>query len=280
LKVNENRLYCIVNGNRFKIRLTVFMNERQNKILELLVTNTSLSVLDMGDRLHVSQVTIRSDLTYLEKLGRVIRTRGGAMLAGERVRQEYSFSARQQINAAEKFKIGKLGAGLINTFDSILLDSSTTAVAVASALRERDDLKDITVVPTGLWTAIEVLASTDINVLLAGGNVRHTTGSITGLPANEFLKSFNFQKAFLGTGGLTPDQGASDSHLLEVELKRCIVKYAEEVIVVADSSKFGRKALASYASTDQIDKIITDKAAPDDMLEVFRNKGIEVLIAE
>jgi len=256
------------------------MIERHSKILELLLSGPSLSVQDLSEHLKVSQVTIRSDLTQLEKTGRVIRTRGGAMLAGERVRQEYSFSTRQQINATEKYKIGRLAAGLIGTFDSILLDSSTTAVAVAAALRERDDLEDVTIVPTGLWTAIEALASPNINVLLAGGYVRHTTGSITGMPANEFLKSFNFQKAFLGAGGLSPDQGASDSHLLEAELKRCIVEYAEEVIVVADSSKFGRKALASYATFDQINKIITDDQAPEEMLEVFRNQGIEVFVAE
>ena len=79
---------------------------------------------------------------------------------------------------------------------------------------------------------------------------------------------------------MSPDQGASDSHLLEVELKRCIVNYAEEVIVVADSSKFWRKSLASYATPEQIDKIITDEAAPLEMQDIFKSKGIEVIIAQ
>jgi DeoR/GlpR family transcriptional regulator of sugar metabolism len=255
------------------------MHDRHNKILEKLLENTSASVADLSLYLQVSEVTIRSDLALLEKRGRLIRTRGGARLAGERVRQEYSFATRQQINAGMKKKIGERAAALINPFDAILLDSSTTSVAVAYALREKNDLNDITVVPTGLWTAIELMASPGINVLLSGGYVRPTTGSITGLPANEFLKSFNFQKAFLGAGGLTPEQGASDSHLLEVELKRCIVNYAQEVIIVADGSKFGRKALASYANSDQIDIIITDQSAPEDMLDSFRNAGVDVLIA-
>ena len=256
------------------------MIDRHSKILEMLLSGTSQTVQALSEELEVSQVTIRSDLAQLEKTGKVIRTHGGAMLAGERVRQEYTFSTRQQIRAEEKYKIGRMAASLIDSFDSILLDSSTTAVAVAAAMRDRDDLEDVTVVPTGLWTAIEVLAAPKINVLLAGGYVRHTTGSITGMPANEFLKSFNFQKAFLGAGGLSPDQGASDSHLLEAELKRCIVNYAEEIIVVADSSKFGRKSLAGYANLDQIHKIITDDKAPAEMLEMFRSHGIEVLITK
>jgi len=256
------------------------MNERQSKIIEELVEKTTVSVNDLSRIFDVSEVTIRSDLAFLEKRGRLVRTRGGARIAGERVRQEFSFATRQQLNAGLKSKIGKMAADLIDPFDAILLDSSTTAVAVATALREKGEIKDITVVPTGLWTAIELMATPGINVLLSGGYVRPTTGSITGLPANEFLKSFNFQKAFLGAGGLTMEKGACDSHLLEVELKRCIVNYAQEVIVVADGGKFGRQALASYAMPEQIDKIITDESAPEDMLDSFRNAGVEILIAD
>jgi DeoR family transcriptional regulator of aga operon len=255
------------------------INQRQNGILEMLLSTPAATVLEISDQFNVSQVTVRSDLNYLEKLGRVTRTRGGARLAGERVRQEYSFATRQRINASQKYKIGKLAAGLINPMESILLDSSTTAVAVAQALRERDELKDITVVPTGLWTAIEVLACPSINVLLTGGYVRHTTGSITGLPANDFLRSFNFHKAFLGAWGVTADDGFSDSHLLEVELKRFILGRAQEVIAVVDGSKFGRKALASYASLAQVNRIITDDSVPEKILTDFRHKGANILVA-
>ena len=255
------------------------MNDRQSKIIERLVADSTASVAALSRLLDVSEVTIRSDLAFLEKRGRVMRTRGGARLAGERVRQEYTFATRQQINAGLKNKIGKMAADLIDPFDAILLDSSTTAVAVATALREKNELKDITVVPTGLWTAIELMATPGINVLLPGGYVRPTTGSVTGLPANEFLKSFNFQKAFLGAGGLTMEKGACDSHLLEVELKRCIVNYAQEVIIVADGSKFGRQALASYAMPEQIDKIITDTSAPEDMIDSLGSAGVDVMVA-
>ena len=110
------------------------MNQRQNGILEMLISTPAATVLEISDQFNVSQVTVRSDLNYLEKLGRVTRTRGGARLAGERVRQEYSFATRQRINASQKYKIGKLAAGLINPMESILLDSSTTAVAVAQAV--------------------------------------------------------------------------------------------------------------------------------------------------
>ena len=115
--------------------------------------------------------------------------------------------------------------------------------------------------------------------MLTGGYVRHTTGSITGLPANDFLRSFNFHKAFLGAWGVTADDGFSDSHLLEVELKRFIVERAQEVIAVVDGSKFGRKALASYASLAQVNRIITDDSVPAKILTDFRLKGANILVA-
>jgi DeoR family transcriptional regulator of aga operon len=256
------------------------INDRQEKILEFLADNTSASVAELSRHMQVSEVTIRSDLSFLQNSRRVERLRGRARLVDERMRQEYSFAMRQQLNADKKQKIGKLAATLINPLDSILLDSSTTAVAVARQLREREDLKDLTVVPTGLWTAIEALAVPDINVLLAGGHVRHTTGSITGLPACEFLRSFNFHKAFLGAWGITAEEGACDAHLLEVELKRCIVRSAQQVILVVDGSKFGRRALASYAALEQIHTIITDDSAPADLLQILQKRGVEVLVAE
>jgi DeoR/GlpR family transcriptional regulator of sugar metabolism len=99
------------------------------------------------------------------------------------------------------------------------------------------------------------------------------------MPANDFLKSFNFHKAFLGAWGVTEEDGFSDSHLLEVELKRLIVERAQEVIVVVDGSKFGRKALASYASLEQVSRIITDDSVPEKLLSDFHKNGADILVA-
>ena len=166
--------------------------ERQQKILELLAQQEQVTVSELSGAFDVSPVTIRTDLNQLAELGKVVRTHGGARLAAERMRQELSYATRQRINAEQKRCIGETAATLVCSEDAILLDSSTTAVAVGTALKGRPDLEDITVVTTGVWTALELLGASHIQVVLAGGQVRETTGSITGVFTEEILSRFNF----------------------------------------------------------------------------------------
>jgi DeoR/GlpR family transcriptional regulator of sugar metabolism len=206
---------------------------RRQKILEQLAGKEIGSVRELSDLLSVTEATIRSDLNELAKLGKIVRTHGGARLVEERTRQEYSFQTRKSLNLHAKHKIGEAAAKLVDSLDALLLDSSTTVLAMAHALRNRSDLKDITVIPTGIWTAIELMGCQSINVLLPGGYLRHTSGSITRLYTEEFL---------------------------------------------ADGSKFFQNGLASYASLDQIARIITDKTAPANIIKDIRRQGVEVLV--
>lgn len=255
-------------------------NERQQQILGRLLAQESASVAELSEMFNVSSVTIRNDLNYLAEQGRVVRIHGGARIANSRTRQEFSYATRQGINADRKQKIGRLAATLINPVESILLDASTTAIAVGQALKQSKDFREVTVVTTGLWTAIELLDVPRLNVVLAGGYVRNTTGSVTGPITNQVLQSFNFQKAFLGAWGITLEEGLTDTHLLEVGLKKSVIERAQQVIAIVDGSKFGRLGLASFASINEITGLITDDSAPAEMLDVLRERGIEVWVAE
>ena len=254
------------------------LEDRHQKILEILAHQESVAVTDLSDQFGVSPVTIRSDLNHLAERGHVIRTHGGARLAGERMRQEYTYATRQRINAKHKKCIGELAASLIQSDEAILLDASTTAVAIGKALMQRTDLKNITVVTTGIWTALELLGTPHINLVISGGHVRETTGSITGSLTHDVLKGFNFRRAFLGAWGITIEEGLTDTPLAEVELKQVIVQKSQEVYAVIDGSKFGRLALASFASIDQITSIITDNSAPEDDVVALRDRGVDVQI--
>jgi DeoR/GlpR family transcriptional regulator of sugar metabolism len=255
-------------------------NERQQQIMARLSTQESASVAELSEYFHVSPVTIRNDLNQLADQGRIVRIHGGARIVNGRTRQEYSFSTRQGINASRKQRIGKLAATLISPVGSILLDASTTAIAVAQALKHNPDLRELTVVTTGLWTALELLeAPAAVSTVLAGGYVRSTTGSVTGPITTQVLQSLNVQKAFLGAWGVSLEEGLTDTHLLEVGLKKAIIERAQQVIAIVDSSKFGRLGLASFASINQISCLITDEGAPEEMLEVLRSTGVEVLVA-
>ena len=166
---------------------------------------------------------------------------------------------------------------MVSSLDSIILDSSTTVLAMTHALRNRNDLKEVTVIPTGIWTAIELMGYDNFNVLIPGGYLRHSSGSITGLPTNNFFEGLIIQKAFLGAWGVSSKEGFTDTHLLEIELKKKIVEHVKEVIVLADGSKFLHSGLAAYASLKQISKIITDNTAPQDEVEKIRSLGVEVI---
>jgi DeoR family transcriptional regulator of aga operon/DeoR family fructose operon transcriptional repressor len=258
----------------------MLLNERQSQILDILSDKQSITVSELASLLSVSTVTIRLDLNQLAEQGRLVRTHGGAMLVGEKTRQELTFTTRQQLHAAQKQAIGELAATLAQPLDSILLDASTTALAVGHALKQRQDLTEVTIVTTGVWTALELLGAPHLNIILAGGNLQKATGSITGSIARDALSKINIHKAFLGAWGLTLAQGLTDANLQEVELKQFILERSREIIAVVDGSKFGKVGLATFAPTEQISRIVTDDSAPASMVADFRARGIEVIIAE
>ena len=254
------------------------LEDRHRKILEILSEQDQASVADLSRTFEVSPVTIRADLNHLAAAGKVIRMHGGARLAAERIRQELTYATRQQIMAAEKRCIGEAAASLVKSGDAIALDSSTTAVEVGKALKSRHDLESITVVTTGIWTALELLGCTHIQVVLTGGQVRDTTGSIAGVFTEDILSRFNFSAAFLGAGGLTLTEGATDTHLAEAALKTKIIARSKAAYIVVDGSKFDRLALACFAALDQISGVVTDLSAPAEMVAALEAQGIEVLI--
>lgn len=255
------------------------MLPRHQEILKLLAGKENVSVSELSRLLSVSEATIRTDLNSLAKQGKVDRLHGGAHLVEERVRQEYSFQTRKSLNLHNKQKIGELASQFVNSLDSVLLDSSTTVLAMAHALRKRDELKDITVIPVGIWTAIELMGCNNINVLLPGGYLRHTTGSITGLPTSNFFSDLIIQKAFLGAWGISTENGLTDTHLLEIELKKFIVDRAKQVYILVDGNKFRQTGLSAYATINQVTTVITDSSAPIEEIEKMRESNIEVLIA-
>jgi DeoR/GlpR family transcriptional regulator of sugar metabolism len=260
-------------------RASLVLQARHQKILEYISAKEQASVAELSRHFDVTEVTIRSDLRALANTGRVARTHGGARLIEERFRQEYTFQTRKNLNWSAKQKIGVAAAALVSPTDSILLDSSTTALALANALEKRNGLKDVTVIPTGIWTAIALMGSPHVQILLPPGYLRHTSGSITGLPSQDFFNGLIIQKAFLGAWGVSRDNGLTDTHLLEIDLKKNIVGRVREIIVLADGSKFHQSGIASYASMDQISTLVTDISAPAEEVKRMEQLGVRVIIA-
>lgn len=260
--------------------MQILLDERKLNILKLIAENGYISVKDLSQELHVTEATIRTDLNLLAEQKKVIRVHGGARLIENRILQEYTYQARKNLNAHHKEAIGQVAADMVSDFDSILLDASTTSLAMANALKQRDALKEVTAIPLGIWTAIELMGFDSFNILLPGGYLRHTSASIAGVPTQKFFDGLIIQKAFLGAWGISIENGLTDSHLLEVELKRLIVNKAQEVIILADGSKFFQTGLASFARPEQVTTIITDHHAPEKELVRLRELGVKTIITE
>lgn len=248
---------------------------RRDKILEVLRERASATVNELSELCEVSEVTIRQDLNQLSEEGLLVRTRGGALLANGNLKDR-SFAGRLALNAELKQRIGELAAELIESGDSVLIDASSTGVYVARALAARRDLREVTVVTNGIYTAIELLECPDISTILTGGQVRAQAASLTGSFAWDHLDRVVARIGFFGTRGLALGYGVTELNIHEVDVKRKMIERCREVVIVTDSSKFNDVSLVTFAEFASVRRLITDDAAPPDLLAALRGLGIQV----
>ena len=249
--------------------------ERHTYILEQLMKQSSVQVSELAELLNVSSVTIRKDLTELEKNGRLYRSHGKAILINPFANNR-SVNEKESLNAEEKQLIGMEAAQLVVPNDSILLASGTTIHALARNLRPADKL---TVVSASLQ-ATELLAENEnIDIIQIGGNVRHSSLSVVGQYSEMILRSCSFSKLFLGVDGIDLEFGISTTDMREAELNREMIHTAQKTIVLADSSKFGRRGFARICGMDDVDMIITDAHVSPTIAAAIEELGIDLVIA-
>jgi DeoR/GlpR family transcriptional regulator of sugar metabolism len=251
-----------------------FLEERRQRILQQLHRRGRVSVAELSQSFGVSEVTIRTDLQALAARNLVVRTHGGAMRAPEAPLIP-SLATRRQQQVAEKQRIGQKAAALVADGDAVILDSSSTTLAIAQRLRTR---RDLTVITNSLAIAQEFLDAAGVTVVMPGGSLRRETASLVGGDGVEFLHKYNVQKGFFGAHGLTLAEGLTDVSPLEAEVKRPLVALCREVIAVLDATKWGRLGLASFAGLDQVVRVITDDQAPGPLVEEVRARGIDVVL--
>ena len=186
-----------------------------------------------------------------------------------------AFALRKELNVAEKEKIGQAAAALVRDGDSIALDASTTAWQIARHLKDR---RELTIVTNGLFVALEFVDSPSVTVVMPGGSLRAASASLVGDEGAGILDRYHVQKGFFGAGGFTIEEGLTDTNQYEVELKQHMVRRSKQVIAVIDSSKWGQVTFASLAAVDQLDHVITDQAAPPDLVNDLRELGVRVTL--
>ncbi|SFU75085.1 transcriptional regulator, DeoR family [Pustulibacterium marinum] len=250
--------------------------KRHQTILRKIEEHKYVEVADLCKELNVSAVTIRKDLKFLEEKGLLHRTHGGASLDDPYI-SDRSVNEKEKIKVEEKSTIAKEAAKRVKEHDSILIASGTTVQALAKAIEVKEKL---TVITASLNVAQELIRYKHIDVLQLGGYVRHSSSSVVGVQAAFILENISCSKLFLGVDGIDLEYGLSTTHLEEAQLNQKMIKAAERTIVLADSSKFGKKSFGRICSLDDIDEIITDSGISKSILPMLEEKGIVVTIVD
>ncbi|WGE47782.1 glucitol operon DNA-binding transcriptional repressor SrlR [Actinobacillus equuli] len=257
--------------------------ERRQQILTYLATNGRTDVDVLSDYFQLTGATIRKDLTALENQGKVLRTYGSVVLVSEeRVdskltedRDDKPLVQKTEINLAQKQLIGKKAVSLINEGDSIIFDAGSTVLQLIPHLTH---LTNLSIMTNCLTIFREILKlNKSYNLLISGGSYREKSESFHGYFAELAFKSSTFDTLFIGTDGFDLDVGLTTfNEVYKVSSLMCDA--AKKVVVLADSSKFGRKSPNIVCGLDKIHTIITDSNLPEEMRDQIRAKNIELLI--
>lgn len=248
--------------------------ERHQLILNKLVKEEYVSVLDLCKELDVSPVTIRKDLKLLEEKSLLFKTHGGATLQNPYT-IDRPINEKEAIKSLEKLNIAETAAKLVNEHDTLIIASGTTVLALARALQAKVSL---TVITAALNVAIELNRYPNIEILQLGGTMRKSSSSVTGSYAEETLKNFFCNKLFLGVDGIDLEHGLTTTSSAEAQLNKEMIKVSQKIIVLADSSKFGKRGFGKICEVDEIDHIITDSGILPSTLEALEGMGVKVTV--
>jgi len=245
---------------------------RRRRLLELINGRGFATLEELVRALGVSESTVRRDLEALDAAGSVKRTHGGAVCPGD-VRAMPALDDRATTAAAEKQAIGRCAAALVADSETVLLDGGTTTLEVARALVGRP----LQVVTNSLPIAQLLAASGQTDLILIGGYVYPRTGVAMGPLAVATMQGIRVHRVIMGAGGIVKE-GIYNSNSLLVETERQMMTCAQQVIVAADSSKFGRLALSWLCGLDAIDLVVVDPGLPDEYGDLLSVAGVEVRI--
>ena len=248
--------------------------KRHQIILDILNKEKYLEVLDLCKLLDVSAVTIRKDLKFLEEKGLLFRTHGGASLDNPYI-NEKAVNEKEKISVEEKNGIAQTAAKLIDENDSIMIASGTTVQALAKFIVPKNKL---TVITSSLHVVLHLINHKNIEILQLGGYIRHSSASVVGNYATQILENVSCSKLFLGVDGIDLDYGLSTTSLEEAQLNKKMLASAQKTIVLADSSKFGKKSFAKICGIEKVDQIITDAGVSSSLIKKLEERGIVVNI--
>ena len=253
--------------------------KRIRNVINLLNQKSELSVKEIAGMLQVSDMTVRRDLTELERQGTIRRTHGGAVLLdpSTSVRDPYILGEQTTKHVREKNLIGIRAASLVQPHETIFLDSGSTTPFIAKHLSS--DLP-ITVLCYTFTNALEFYPRKNTNLILLGGFFHRDSNIFHSVENRTLINNTRADRAFISTGGLDPELGLTTYFYYEADIKREMIRSARQIVLVTDSTKFGKISITHFAGLDEIDTIITDDGIPDEYRKILEERGIELLIVD
>ena len=250
------------------------MNQRRQEILNLIREDGHAKVQKLSQIFKVSEVTIRQDLEALEEMGYVQREHGGAFLKDVGNFASTGTLINESVKVAEKQELARKAVSLIKEGESIILDSGSTTTELAKLMT---GFHNLTVITNALNIAYILGGNPGINLIVSGGEFKAPTLSLTGDMAAATFKGLHVDRCFLATAGISPDMQLTYPSLSDLVVKSAMIRAANKVYLLADSSKIGASSFASLGRISLIDTLITDNQITPEQREALRDLNVEVL---
>lgn len=251
------------------------LQERRNKIIELINENGRVNVNELSKLFNISSVVIRTDLSELEKQGLLSRVHGGAITSYKSY-YDMSFMQRLNTNSNEKNAIAKKISEMVKDCDTFIMNAGTTPIYVMRAIGD----KKVTIVTNSIALALEGAQNPNLKIILIGGDVDSNYQFTYGISAMKELEQYTADMFIMSVDGIDLGKGISTFYYQEAEICKYMMNQSRRTIVAADHSKIGRTAFAGISDLSRVDTIVTDSAADKTVLEKLRKKDIEIEIAE
>ncbi|MCC7450236.1 MAG: DeoR/GlpR transcriptional regulator [Anaerolineae bacterium] len=247
---------------------------RRAQIVDRVKQKGTVHVSELSEWLGVSEVTIRNDLDVLNEQGLLIRDRGGA-IAITHSSLFVDFDRRTQLNLDEKRRIGQAAAQLVQPDETIILDGGTTVMEMAKSLSK--DLS-LTAITNGLNVASQIGALPNAHVIVLGGSLVPETITTVGPESERDLGNVIAHKLFLATHAIDREHGLADTSIAVARVKRAMVQATRQVILLADSTKWGRVAFAKTIPLSKVHTMISDTGLPEEARNTIQSLGIELIL--
>lgn len=248
---------------------------RREMLIRYLREHGRTNVTELAEHFNITGATVRSDLRHLEKTKQVVRRYGGAEAVTPPIIEDRTLDEKTTLNQDIKKRIGAKAAILVNDGESIILDNGSTTLQMVPWLVEK---VAITLMTNSLQIVNEIVArDSDMTVLMPGGTFRRRSSSFHGGLAEQAFRFYTFDKLFIGADGFDIDLGTTTFNEV-YQVSQAMCQAAKQIIVVTDSSKFGRKTPNIVVPVEKINTVITDSGISPQDKAALEKRGIEVLI--